>query len=112
MRLESRRRSVGFLILHDPGDIHELQAGLVGKRGQRTRERLRRNIGDELRRFRSLCKRNGDTDESSRRANRGRTEHLGDHCRDLPSRVTQVIPHARPDQPACVPTTVYSEASA
>ena len=48
---ESGRNSMGFLVLYDSRDVDEVQAGLAGKRGQRLRQRLRGNIGDQLRGF-------------------------------------------------------------
>ena len=48
---QPRRDGLRSLVPHDSGDIHEMQAGLLSKRFQRLRERLRGNGGGQRRGF-------------------------------------------------------------
>ena len=54
IRGEPSRNSVGSVVTHDIGDIHELQARLAGEICKRLSERLRGNVGGEFRGFNGL----------------------------------------------------------
>jgi len=98
---QSRRNCVGFLVVHDARDIHELQTRVPGKLPERLRKRLRGNVGDERRGDNGLSWRHRGVDERNRYANGERAEHPGHHSRDFRRWLTQAAPRCAATQFAC-----------
>jgi len=88
---ESGGNSMGFLVPCYSRDVDEVQVGLAGKRGQRLRQRLRGNIGDQLRGFNGLGDRRGNRERNGR-AQWECTEYSGHGSRDLCRWMVQALP--------------------
>ena len=80
---QPRRDGLRSLVPHDSGDIHEMQAGLLSKRFQRLRERLRGNGGGQRRGFIWPGKRGGNISERKRHADGEPAEHCRQQGREV-----------------------------